>query len=68
MDEFLSGEIEQRNRALEAELHDVWHVLDSAPILSQFHGDRGFKTNEFVQAYEAWRASVRDVRNQHPRC
>lgn len=45
-------EIEQRIERLE-------QALRSAPILSKYHGHRGFETERFILDYEAWRTYTR---------
>lgn len=34
-------------------------LLRSAPVLSQYHGPRGFETERFILDFEAWRAECR---------
>jgi AcrR family transcriptional regulator len=36
-------------------------VLDEAPILSKYHGMRGFEADRFITDYEAWRSLARVV-------
>lgn len=41
-------------------------LLGSAPILSKYHGHRGFETERFILDYEAWRAECRLVLSAKP--
>lgn len=50
----LRGPLTDRERtALEA--------LDDSPILSKYHGARGFDIERFVEDYEAWKLKARDA-------
>ncbi len=44
---------------LTAERDMLAKALQDAPILSKFHGDRGFDVDGFIVAYDAWRAKAR---------
>lgn len=37
------------------------HLLESAPILSQYHGQRGFEAERFIDDFQAWRLRVRQA-------
>ena len=42
-------------RAELAQLRDRAAKAEDAPILSKYHGKRGFETERFIADYEAWR-------------
>lgn len=47
----LKGAEEERDAAVAA--------LARAPILSKFHGERGFELENFVEAYAGWKVEAR---------
>lgn len=42
------------NLSLIAAAPDLYTVLGAAPIVSQYHGVRGFETERFIADYQAW--------------
>lgn len=37
----------------------LYEALADAPILSKYHGQRGFEADRFIADYEAWKANAR---------
>lgn len=59
LESHLRGPLTDRERtALEA--------LDDSPILSKYHGARGFDIERFVEDYEAWKLKARDALALYP--
>lgn len=46
---------------LEERIERLDRLLRSAPVLSKYHGSRGFETERFILDFEAWRAECRLV-------
>lgn len=51
--------LEERDALLGAAAPCLHSVADSAPILSKYHGERGFELERFIADYEAWNATRR---------
>lgn len=44
-----------------AEAERMREALTTAPILSKYHGPRGFEREEFITEYRAWRERCREA-------
>ena len=47
------------NADLIAAAPELYEAVASAPILSKYHGQRGFDVERFIEDYEAWRVTCR---------
>lgn len=51
----------EANARLTAAAPDLYEALQAAPVLSKYHGLRGFETVRFIADYEAWMVARRSV-------